>query len=268
MRRPPPSPRNRRAFTLVELLVVIGILAVIAGGIIVVYDGVQEHAGEQLTTQRMQTVRAALLKFRADMGYFPGDGPLAPAQLDLSGFYYVDGESPGTENPAAPVRQAWAAHALNFWMLYEKPPDAGDSALPSGQPKRWDFKKESARGWDGPYLGAGFSFRLDGAGTLAGAFASGTRSNRLYAVGDALTKKRGTGTHLQWVSEDRPPTQSGLPDKQPQDDLGRPLAFLKDTAAAPGFTLYVLVAAGRDGIYTLAAPYGDDVRVEVARQPL
>ncbi len=266
LRTPPPS-RDRRAFTLVELLVVIGILAVIAGGIIVVYDGVQERAGEQLTTQRLDTVRQALLKFRADMGYFPGDGPLAAAQLDLAGFYYVDGENPATENPTAAAHQAWAAHPLNLWMLHEQPLAPGDTALPAEQ-RRWFFKKESARGWDGPYLGAGFSFRLDGAGTVAGAFASGTRSNRLYAVGDALTKKRGAGTHLQWMREDRPPTLPGLPDKQPQDDLGRAIAFIRDTAAAPGFTLYVLVAAGRDGIYTLAAPYGDDVRVEVARQPL
>ena len=259
---------NLRAFTLVEMLIVISILAVLAGGLIVAYDGLIERAGSQVTIQRMQTVRAALLKFRSEMGYFPGDGPLAAAQLDLTDFYFIDGENPATATPATAIRQAWAAHPLNLWMLYEKPVDAGDAALPANQSKRWDFKKESARGWNGPYLGMALNFRLDGAGSTAGYFANGTRLNRLYAVSDALTTNHSGTSYLRWMLEDRPPTLAGQPDKQPQDLLGRPLAFIKDTVSAPGFILYVVLSAGANGSYDLIAPYGDDVRAEVARERL
>jgi hypothetical protein len=217
-------------------------------------------------------VREALLKFRADMGYFPGDGPLAATQLDLGGFFYVDGESPATESPSNAVRQAWASNRLNFWMLYEKPRDLGDASIPVGQPKRWDFNKDSARGWAGPYLGAGFRFQLDGAGTLANNFVAGARTNRLYAVEDAITLNREGSTYLNWVSEDRPPTMTGQPDKKSQDVLGRPIAFIKDDLSTPNYVVYWLVSAGRDGVYDgtnnlRMPPFGDDVRVEVARLP-
>jgi hypothetical protein len=236
---------------------------VIAGGVIVAYEGVQQRAEQQLSLDRLQQVRAALLDFKRDMGFFPGQGPLAAANLDLSDYNYVDGDNPGTENPDAATLDAWAVHPLNLWMLFERPRDNGD-------PNRWRWRKEIARGWNGPYLGQGLFYRLDGAGTEASDFLDEPLVNRLLAAADAYIKgKDGPSVSLQWVQEDQELSSSTQPNKEIRDSVGQPIAFIRDTTTVAGMALYLCVSAGPDGRFDLTGPdYSDDVRVEVARERL
>ena len=251
------------AFTLIELLVVVAIMALVAGSVVMVYDDVQQKAEQSVARRQLATVREALLRFRVDMGYFPGDGPLAFTSLNLTGYYYVDGSSPNTASPSAAILQQWAAHPLNLWMLYEKP-------VTLSNPTRWDWNPATAHGWRGPYLGQGLGAKLDAAGTLATGFLGGALSNRIYAVTDLIGLPTMTSSSpLRWVSEDRPVTVTGQPSKTLQPIGGRPVAFISDTISTPGWVIYRLVSAGPDGIFqTTTTAAGDDIVIEVARNPL
>lgn len=255
----------RRGFTLIELLVVVGIMALVAGMVVAVYDNVQQRAEQSIARQQLSTVRDALLRFRVDMGYFPGEGPLVPSSLNLEGFRYVDGIAPDTEVPGLAVRERWASHPLNFWMLFEKP-------LEMGKAERWDWKPSVGRGWRGPYLGEGMGARLDAAGELrigelTTGFLSGAFCNRLYAVTDLIgASPNASAGALRWVTEDRPVTAPGLPQKLPLRQGGRPIAFLADTVSTPGWMIYRVASAGADGIFqTTSIPAGDDIVIEVSR---
>ncbi len=253
----PCAPRLRPpGFTLIELLVVIAIMGLVAGGVVMVYDNVQQRAELSVAQQQLATVREALLRFRVDMGYFPGEGPLSPTALYLEEFRYVD----GSETPAAAVRQLWASHPMNLWMLFEKP-------LALENPMRWDWNPAVARGWQGPYLGQGMGARLDAAGRdPSSGFLGGTLYNRLYAVTDLIGGSSSDATMLRWVTEDREVTAPG----QPTLPLGgRPIAFLADDQSLPGWIIYRLVSAGADGIFqTITTPAGDDIVIEVSRRKL
>lgn len=248
------------AFTLIELLVTIGILAIVAGTVIVAFDDAGSTAGDDLTRQRMAVVREALLKFRADMGYFPGEGSLAADKLDLtnSDFDYVDGDNPLTANSTVATRRAWADHRMNLWQLMQRPADPADTVTKI----RWKWDLDMKRGWNGPYLGAGFHFRLDDAGAAID-FMGGARSNRLIAIADAFERNTdGSGAYLRWNNETgAPPTKNYL------RRFGRPLIFERQPAT--GFpATFTLVSMGPDGLYDgpLPATWKDDLRLEVGRE--
>jgi len=267
---------NRRGgFTLIELLIVIAILAIMSGAAIVAYEDVQARAEMAMAEHQLSVVRDALLHFRNDMGYFPGEGPLAPAALNLSGFYYVDGASPTTASPGLPVRQRWAAHPMNLWMLFEKP-------IGRENPTQWDWCPTSARGWRGPYLGNGKGASVDAAGTLGGGFRAGATSDRLYAVPDLIQRGNDADTFLKWVTENVPVTEPQLPEKSPHHSLGSPIAFIIDTSTmrmipatqttpmVPLTVIYKLVSAGADGVFQTVSPTraGDDLMIEVTRRTI
>ncbi|MGQ0710516.1 MAG: prepilin-type N-terminal cleavage/methylation domain-containing protein [Rhodoferax sp.] len=147
-----------RGFTLIELLVVCAILAATAyiawGGFV----GVQEGAEDRIAHAEMQRLADALQRFRADTGYYPGQGPFALA-------------APGTTETAngggwdcAPVggvlrswalpgndteRDDWFRSPLNLVLLFEAP------ALCANHPQAYlrAWNPDTHRGWHGPYLG-------------------------------------------------------------------------------------------------------------------
>lgn len=248
-----------------ELMVVVGIMALVAGMVIAAYDSVQQRAEQAVARQQLATVRDALLRFRVDMGFFPGEGPLAPASLNLEAFKHVDGAAPDTESPSLEVRSSWAIHPLNLWMLFEQP--LAVELQGRWDSTRWNWKAGSARGWQGPYLGQGMLARLDAAGDASSHFLGGAMYNRLYAVTDLIgSAPSNDPSVLRWVSEDRPVTAPGIPDKKLMPLGGRPIAFISDDRTEPGWVIYKLVSAGADGIFqTITLPAGDDIVIEVSR---
>lgn len=60
-----------KGFTLLELLVVIGLLALISAAAVISLDDVGQHAALQITKTEMIEVRKALRQFRHDIGRFP-----------------------------------------------------------------------------------------------------------------------------------------------------------------------------------------------------
>ena len=59
-----------RRFTLLELLVVVGVLASVAGLALVFFFDVEERAGTDLGARELAELKRALLRFRQDIGYF------------------------------------------------------------------------------------------------------------------------------------------------------------------------------------------------------
>ena len=121
----------KKGFTLLELLVVTSILALVGGAFMINLDSnLLKNAENKLTTYNLSTVKTALVQFRKDMGYFPGFGELAAANLDLDD-YDVFGNEVGLST------ETWADLSVNFWQLFEQPIKISD-------PNFWNYKPEMA----------------------------------------------------------------------------------------------------------------------------
>jgi hypothetical protein len=57
------------------LLIVVAILAVIAGSMIATYEGTAESAAAQIVPHELLQLKQAILRFKQDTGYLPGQGP-------------------------------------------------------------------------------------------------------------------------------------------------------------------------------------------------
>ena len=62
---------QRRAFTLVELLVVIGVIAMLVGLLIVGINAAQKRAQKMNTQFLLSSISQALSRFKSDHGYYP-----------------------------------------------------------------------------------------------------------------------------------------------------------------------------------------------------
>jgi prepilin-type N-terminal cleavage/methylation domain-containing protein len=65
--------RSKRAFTLLELLVVVAILAIIGGGLLVAYEGLEDDAAEAQDSFNISGVSRAVRTFRLLNASFPDD---------------------------------------------------------------------------------------------------------------------------------------------------------------------------------------------------
>lgn len=169
-----------RGFTLIELLVVCGILAATAylawGGFL----GVQENADDTIALAEMQRLAQGLQRFRADTGYYPGQGPFALAApgttLSPSGSGYSCAPVGGVLRPwATPAldadRDVWFNSPVNLALLFEAPALCANHPL--AHLNRWSA--DTRRGWHGPYLSLasrhwvdhGSDFNADATGTLS-----------------------------------------------------------------------------------------------------
>ena len=66
--------RRRRAFTLVEMLVVIAIIAILAAMLMPAIQTARRHAKESVTRSEMGNLEMAMTEFRSDWGVYPPDG--------------------------------------------------------------------------------------------------------------------------------------------------------------------------------------------------
>lgn len=146
-----------RGFTLVELLVVCGILATLAYTAWGSYTGIQEGADDDIARAELQRLADGLKRFKADTGYYPGQGPFilaAPGTIEATngngfnctplGGILRSWAAPDTDAD----KDAWHASPTNLALLFESP------ALCANHPlaylNRWN--PETRRGWHGPYL--------------------------------------------------------------------------------------------------------------------
>ena len=98
---------SRAGFSLIELLVVVAVLATVAGGVVVSLSGVETHAATELTVRELAELKQAVLRFREDTGFLPKQGPFA---LEPAG---------QVPEPSAGV--AWFASPANLSQLIENP---------------------------------------------------------------------------------------------------------------------------------------------------
>ena len=65
---------SRAGFTIVEMLVVISVIAILAGVITVGYGSVQENARDQTRISDLEQIRLALNLYKQDLGAYPDEG--------------------------------------------------------------------------------------------------------------------------------------------------------------------------------------------------
>ncbi|MCM8527638.1 MAG: type II secretion system GspH family protein [Lentisphaeraceae bacterium] len=128
---------KQKNFTLLELLIVVSILALIAGGVVMSVSGSYKKVNEEVIKHRASIVYDALVKFKKDMGFYPKQDQLALSEV---------------VNPAPSTliedHTAWFNNTGNFNQLFERP-------IGAVNPDKWKWNIDSKRGWDGPYLNYG-----------------------------------------------------------------------------------------------------------------
>lgn len=146
-----------RGFTLVELLVVCGILAALAYTAWGSFTGVQQQAEDDIARAEILRLADGVKRFRADTGFYPGQGPFVLAApgttLSVNGAGYdctpLGGVLRSWAAPDSDIdKDAWFASPANLALLFEAP------ALCANHPlaylNRWN--PDTRRGWRGPYL--------------------------------------------------------------------------------------------------------------------
>ncbi len=253
-------------FTLLELVIVVGILAIVAGAVMLSLDRVHQEAAAGITQHDLDQLRQAILRFYQDTGWLPGQGPFALVGDHPLG--QLDPNNPlhwpsWLASATAAQRAAWARHPGNWWQLVYNPlvDRNGQLIHPLG---RWN--PATRRGWRGPYLslrGGGLvdlSRQLDRSG--AGDPAAGTTADvvpRCVAPGDPFSAPP-LGPFFQWYDPNS---------LQPRPRWGRPYLMFDLHHGDPVIlrARARVVGLGPNGIYesSPAGPGGDDVVVFLFR---
>tara|TARA_R110002072_G_scaffold224835_2_gene381936 strand:+ start:718 stop:1485 length:768 start_codon:yes stop_codon:yes gene_type:complete len=138
----------RRGLTLIELLVVVAILATLAGTVLVSQEGVEDRVVRDITQTELERVREAVLRFRADTGFLPKQGPYA-MRIHTSG-----GEVEVPVGITDDDYTAWFNSPANLSQLYENPLAQNPDHPTAVSKLARDWDPDLRRGWKGPYLGA------------------------------------------------------------------------------------------------------------------
>ncbi|MEK8026750.1 MAG: hypothetical protein RLY78_1504 [Pseudomonadota bacterium] len=211
--------------TLMELLLVVSILAALSGLGWTFYSGVRDAELTRLGQAQMRYVAQALRRFHTDMGYWPGQGPLALTAAHNIETVVTDHEITCSDPTGAGLwlrstlpsivvpagvsdietwRADWARHPANLWMLMARPLLCANHPL--GRLQDWDAT--TARGWRGPYLRAdqlgwlqaGNDLQPDGGGT--GRNAPLQRDLQALGVGRWLPAVQADGSRCPEASDD------------------------------------------------------------------
>lgn len=74
--------RRERGFTLLEMVIVIGILVILAGTVVATLDGTSDDCKAQIARSEIGTLREACIKWRTDMGRWPARLSYLSYELD------------------------------------------------------------------------------------------------------------------------------------------------------------------------------------------
>lgn len=129
-----PSPSAHKAFTLLELVIVMGVLTAVAGSAVMMIGPAEEQARNQMSQVELARIRDAIRQFHTDTGYLPKQGPFALT-------------SDAGSVPVPAEGATWFYHPANLEQLYSNPLAGTGHAL-----ENWD--PDTKRGWRGPYLSA------------------------------------------------------------------------------------------------------------------
>lgn len=234
----------QRGLTLLELLAVVAILAIISGGVVILFGNTEDDAAEQIAMSEMREIKEALLRFKQDTGFLPKQGP-----FDLA--TQPGGAVPLGNLPAyVPVggELAWFDSPANFWELYENP------LAGTGHPLE-PWNPNTRRGWRGPYLSRfgeglvdlGDNLNPDGSGSPT----AGSVLSRVRAVADPFVDQPANGVYLVWRTN---------PGDSPHPRWGRPyLLFDLDDVINPAR----LVSMGQNRQYDGGT--ADDIVLDLLR---
>lgn len=230
-------------FTLLELLVVVSILAALAGLTSIRVDSYERDAQVKLAQVKMDRIASAIQRFRADTGYYPLTGPFAPEAMQAPTADALAEDASGWgEDGRAWLRETWFSAANFTWLFNEPqwPPIAvrlGDGESQPAPLMPWNM--DAARGWHGPYLepSSRSLFLPAGGDSSAGDACAGLSQGRIGALSDGAgpggtavsSALAGITDPFQWEVERRPARRYCVVAKDP--DVGR--YRLKTYASAP-----------------------------------
>ncbi len=262
---------SRLGFTLLELLIVVAVMAIIAGAAIVLLGQTETRAQQHLVTSEINELKKALLRFREDTGHFPTQGPFN--LNSRAGGFVPQANLP--DYVASGAETAWFDCPANFWQLFQNPLsedrnnngilDTGEDTNGNGTIDVFHslgvWNPDSGRGWHGPYLSrTGNGYVRVGASLLtngAGSPTVGAAVADVVGVADPFVKPPSTATlYLQWLTA---PTVSA----SALSRWGRPYLLLEP--AVPNSAR--LVSMGANGTYesTAITTGGDDIAAFLLR---
>ncbi|MEM1159539.1 MAG: prepilin-type N-terminal cleavage/methylation domain-containing protein [Pseudomonadota bacterium] len=247
--------QSQGGLTLLELLVVLGIIAAVAGIGVQVYTGVNDDAEEALVRSEMRQIVSAIQRFRADTGYFPKQGPFDTTFDGVASTDAGDGDDGTFDQSPANLRQLFEPSFTEF-------DDAGTRVVR----QIMEFDEDSGTGWNGPYVteldalrvNVGTNLQPSGTGfPEQGTFSNGCPLDQaacgVRAIGDTFAAQP-IGDYFRWVNA------GGNVEFDP--NLGRPYYYFSaDTAVGvvQGCVVPCLVSAGPDGVYEAGDSDGDAV---------
>lgn len=275
------APRATGAFTLIEIVMVLAVLAAVSGLVIVSMHDSHEQTSLDLARIELNEVRKAVLQFRADTGHLPKRGPF---NLDAAVFTGDRSNDHGRVQLAflpahlqggvltTQQQIAWFDEPANLWQLFECP-FSSDDPLASWDPAR-------RRGWRGPYL------TRTGEGRLVASRLLATNGLTTWSAGDTVGYfAAGFGTFpvvldsfvRQSRDEDDPQFKYTPSDGSVALAHGRPIVIFDLDPFLPGpgddvdngidrvAELARIVSFGPDGVYDALTQPNDDITVHLLR---
>ena len=138
--------KAQRAFTLVELLLVLGLLAILAVIVIAQVSNTSDDAAESALATDLQTVRIRISLYRAEhQGKYPGQRPDGSVDgvdfvQDLTGKTNANGEA-APNGPCGPYLQGFPR---NPFLNYNRTVKVGDGSDMGGT-QGWYFNSTNGR---------------------------------------------------------------------------------------------------------------------------
>ena len=143
--------KNKKGFTIVELLIVIVVIAILAAISIVAYNGIQERAENTKTTSAVSAYVKAFKQYKILHGDYPAAGAMCLGE-DYEPF--TGGTVPACRHQSSPIGQAGNAAGRNELKQLM----GGSLPMPSKKPI-----VTSSNEFVGAYFyGSGYNVTLDG----------------------------------------------------------------------------------------------------------